>query len=469
MAETRTNGPPDPYALSPDAAREPPPTLGRALRQVGPGLILAASIVGTGELIATTHAGAAAGFALLWLVVLSCFIKVFVQVELGRHAVSSGETTLTSFARLPGPARLLVWWWLLMMLTTQAQVSAMIGGVGQCFHLVAPGVAGGLARPALPWAVVTVLATAVLLVRGTYRVIERSMTALVVLFTGLTVACVVLLPFNEEYAFGWRDLASGLMFRLPADPVVLLAAFTMLGITGVGASELVSYPYWCIEKGYARNVGPKDGTDAWLRRARGWLRVMRLDAWVCLGIYTVATLAFFILGAAVLHAGGGRGLPNSLDGMLRSLTDMYAPVLGPDGARVFIVAGAFAVLYSTLVAATAANARMLTDFLRVNGLIAPPSPAERFWWVRRFCVGFLALGLGLFVLFPHPVGMVAVGGFAQAVTLPLLASAAVYLRYRRTDRRLAPGRAWDAFLWLSLLALVAAAVYGVWSQVKGLF
>ena len=99
-------------------------------------------------------------------------------------------------------------------------------------------------------------------------------------------------------------------------------------------------------------------------------------------------LAFFILGAAVLYGGRGEGLPGSVDGMLARLADMYAPVLGPRVALAFIVVGAFAVLYSTLVASTAANARMLTDFLRVNGFIAPPGPAERFRWVRRFSAGW---------------------------------------------------------------------------------
>src|SRR4051812_44340916 len=89
--------PTDPYALAPDAVREPPHSLGSALLQIGPGLILAGAIVGTGELIATTNLGAKVGFALLWLVIASCFIKVFVQIELGRYAISSGQTTFAGF------------------------------------------------------------------------------------------------------------------------------------------------------------------------------------------------------------------------------------------------------------------------------------------------------------------------------------------------------------------------------------
>src|SRR5947209_19865342 len=93
----------DPYALSPEAVQEPPRTLFQALGQIGPGLVLAASIVGTGELINTTSLGAKAGFALLWLIILSCVIKVFVQVGLGRYAITDGRSTLAAFDALPGP------------------------------------------------------------------------------------------------------------------------------------------------------------------------------------------------------------------------------------------------------------------------------------------------------------------------------------------------------------------------------
>src|SRR5690606_9310777 len=115
-----------------------------------------------------------------------------------------------------------------------------------------------------------------------------------------------------------------------------------------------TYPYWCLEKGYARWTGPREESPAWAQRARGWLAVMRLDAWVSMVIYTISTLAFFLLGAAVLHRHtAGAGLPNTVGAMLDMLARMYEPVLGATGARWFLVIGALAVLYSTLFAATA--------------------------------------------------------------------------------------------------------------------
>ena len=97
-------------------------------------------------------------------------------------------------------------------------------------------------------------------------------------------------------------------------------AFSAFGITGVGASELVAYPYWCIEKGYARNAGPRTEDEALGRRARGWTRVMQLDAWFSMVVFTVATVAFYLLGAAVLHPRGS--IPRGPE-MIPTLSRMY--------------------------------------------------------------------------------------------------------------------------------------------------
>src|SRR5271156_703355 len=194
--------PEDLYALSPDAIREPPHTLAKAMRQIGPGLILAASIVGTGELINTTSLGAKAGFSLLWLILLSCVIKVFVQVELGRYAITHGKTTLAAFDTLPGPrvgVSWICWLWLIMMLTTQAQIAAMEGTVGQAAHMAFPRVSRAMAEAAgdmVPawvtflatmeeyvWAGITTLAAILLLLSGGYRRLEKITTILVAAVT----------------------------------------------------------------------------------------------------------------------------------------------------------------------------------------------------------------------------------------------------------------------------------------------
>ena len=80
------------------------------------------------------------------------------------------------------------------------------------------------------------------------------------------------------------------------------------------------YPYWCVEKGYARFCGPRQSTRDWEQRARGWIRVMHLDIICSMVIYTIATLAFYLLGAGVLK---GMGLVPAAKEMIQVLSNIY--------------------------------------------------------------------------------------------------------------------------------------------------
>jgi Mn2+/Fe2+ NRAMP family transporter len=471
----------DPYARPDQAVSEPPRTLVAALRQTGPGLILAASIVGTGELINTTSLGAKAGFSLLWLILLSCVIKVFVQVELGRYAITTGRTSLAAFDTLPGPrlgVSWLCWLWLVMMLATQAQIAAMEGTVGQAADMAFPQASHAMARAVgrlhapwgtfldareeYIWAGFTTLAAIALLVSGGYRRLERVTTVLVAAVTLFTVASVAVLQ-GTRFRIGAADLASGLDFQVPAAAIAL--AFSAFGITGVGASELFAYPYWCIEKGYARWTGVRSPDPSWADRARGWIRVMQLDAWVSMVVFTVATVAFYLLGAAVLHR---QGLDPKSNTMIRTLSEMYVQPLegtafeGLRGlTRVGFLLGAWAVLFKTLYVATAANSRLTADFLHLAGYWKQEGPAARERVVRFFCVLYPLLALGIYYAFREPQFLIKVGGIAQALLLPLIAGATIYLRRRDDDPRVGPGRLTDLLTWVAFLAISAVALYSL--------
>jgi manganese transport protein len=82
--------------------------------------------------------------------------------------------------------------------------------------------------------------------------------------------------------------------------------FWGFGITGVGGDEIMYYNYWCIEKGYAAIPGPMMAAWNGPSRAKGWFKVMYLDAVLSMVVYTIVTAAFYLLGAAVLHDGGKR-------------------------------------------------------------------------------------------------------------------------------------------------------------------
>lgn len=470
----------DPYAMAPGDIREPPDSLWKALLKIGPGIILAGSIIGSGELILTTSLGAKHGFTFLWLILFSCVIKVFVQIEIGRYAISSGQPTLGALNDLPGPRwRLhwMVWWWLIMTLATVTQLGGMVGGVGQALHLAFPGVTPRLVaalgdtlpslaatltvHPEYPWAVFTALAAIALLRIGGYNSIQRITTVLVVFVTGVTVVCVLGLP-STGYPITADDLREGFSFAIPAAGVAV--AFSVFGITGVGTSELFSYPYWCLEKGYARYVGRRTEDEAWVHRARGWIRVMSLDAWVSMVVFTVATVAFYCLGATVLHR---QGLHPEGSKVIESLAEMYVPTFG-EWTRIAFLIGAWAVLFKTLYVSSASHSRLASDLLNLGNFVRFTNPEQRRTSIRIFCVFYPCLALVLFLFFPDPRGLVAFGGFCQAATLPLICGATLYLRYRRTDPRIAPSPAWDITLMIAVLSISTVAMYAIWNSLQQL-
>lgn len=421
------------------------------LKHVGPGLIVTASIVGSGELIATTKLAGENGFDLLWLVVLGCFLKVFVQVEIGRYTIATGQTALEALDSVPGPrwrVSWIVWAFLLMYVCAISQVGGVVGGVAQTLA------AGGMTVSQGWLAMAVSVSVALLLAVGRYRWVELACTVMVVLFTVSVLIAVGALQWTS-YAVTGADLGRGFGFHLPEN---FTTALVVIGLIGVGGSEMVYYPYWCLEKGYAERVGRPDGSEGWARRVRGWMRVLRVDAWFAMVIYTSATVAFYLLGAAVLHA---KRLQVTDRGLIDTLAQMFLASLGPWSLWLFLV-GAFFVLYSTAFSASASNARIGTDALGLLGVTRYRDDGARRRMVRAFCIGLPLYAAVLFLIWPNPVTLVFVGGVGQGLMLPFLAGAALYFRYRRTDARLRPGMAWTAGLWLASLALAAAGLNQVW-------
>lgn len=467
-------------SASTSAVKEPPATLWQALKMIGPGIILAGTIVGSGELILTTAIGAKHGFAFLWLILFSCVIKVFVQIELGRYAIYSGLPTLSALKNVSQRAWIgntLLVWWILMLFFTVFQLGGMTGGVGQSLHMAFPGVSDTFATWAghfsagfgeyvrghveMPWAFLTCLVTIAIIFNGSYRRIEGVTTVLVVGVTLITVAATLAL-FATEYAPKWSDIGGGLLGKIP--PEGIADAFAVFGITGVGATELFYYPYWCIEKGYGKFVGPNDGSTEWNARAQGWIRVMHLDAWVSMVVFTLSTVAFYSMGAAVLHP---QGMVPAGAKMIETLSQMYRGPFG-DWTQILFLVGAGAVLFKTLYLACAANSRMVVDLLGAFQVSRVLTPEGRLKSIKLFCVLFPCIALGMYLVNRDPQYMVKLGGIAQAATLPMMAIVTLVFRYRKLEAKLKPSLLSDIFLWIATLAITIVAAYSVPDAIRRL-
>jgi len=426
--------------------QDPPESLLKTVRFLGPGFILSAAVVGSGELIATTALGAKAGFLLLWVILLSCLVKVAVQLEYGRHCISTGHTTFQAWD-VPRGFRLFGIHWslyaaLAFMISACPGGGGILGGAVQVLVFSFPG------TETIFWVGLVIVSLGFLVCHGRYRPIEllACVFNLILLVTILYCDLAVL---GTRYRFDFGDLMSGLNFHVPVEGFAL--AFAVFGITGLGSGEIVMYPYWCLEKGYAAWTGTRDDSKEWETRAKGWIRVMQWDAFLSMGAYTVATCGFYLLGAAVLHR-----QPVLADGdrLIFQLSSLFTAVLGEWSRTVFMLC-AFTALYSTLFANTAGFARLWTDLLerfRVLGTERRGRVLVLFSWALPAVWG------GFYLVIQKPLFLVVVMGWANAVFLLVVAVQALVFRYRFTDPALTPSRVYDCALWLSILAICFVAL-----------
>ncbi|MBA62968.1 MAG: transmembrane Mn(2+) transporter [Planctomycetaceae bacterium] len=607
--------------------QDPPSTFGKILTKIGPGLIIAGSIVGSGELIATTSTGAKAGFTLLWLIIIGCVIKVFVQVELGRFTLINGITSIRGLNMLPGPriegkGNWFIWYWFVMFAFIMGQLGGIVGGVGQAMSISMPlteegrdfneyrnaetlltvlraqygieasnnneeklaGIAAQVlenektsivalgklryvdqsvpdtsnaaiyfdalskatdaptvyfrdrilplpefgnyvklshqdkvdaaanaytllksyatgyfdrnpteqsiepldvvrklgedytslrrktkevvkAKDDVYYTVGLTVFTIVLLVIGRYGFIQIFSTVLVGLFTLVTIVNVFGLQTVDAattWRITWADIQHGLSFGVGGSEWMegLGVALATFGIIGVGAAELIAYPYWCMEQGYAKFTGPRDDSNEWAERARGWMKVLQVDAWASAAVYTFATIAFYLLGAAIL---GRADLQPADADMVRSLGIMYKPVFGEVAESIFLF-GAIAVLYSTFFVASAGNARMFSDVLGTLGLIKPGEKSYRksvkLWSAILPAICGITYCAGV-----KPVVAVLMSGLMQSIMLPMLGFAALYFRYKHSDKRVAPSATWDFFVVLSAIGLLVAGGFAAYTKI----
>jgi Mn2+/Fe2+ NRAMP family transporter len=438
--------------------REAPSRIFEVLRSIGPGIVVTGSVIGAGELINTPQRASTFGFAILWAVILSCVIKYWLQVELGRYCVATNLTTIQALNTLPGPRwrnthiiPLLYMFGFILSMATLAGILTATAGLlrSVCLDLF-PNVTvlAGMRF----WIVIITSATALLLYRGTYESLERFITLLVAGFSLSVILCLVLIQLSPQ-RIALADLGSGLTFRVPPGGEYYI--ISLMGALGTGANELFMYPYWILESGYAKFVGPKESpvaTESWYGRARGWLRVMKVDVAVATAIATIVTMGYYLVGAAVLFGAEIGGTD-----VVKDVSRMFTQTFGRWSYLVFMLGG-FCTLYSTLVVMAAATGRMGADLTSSLGFIDWHDEPARRRAIRIFTMTMLTGWLLLSLVMTQPQNYIAFGQFAIGIiNTPILLIGIVMMAFR-TEKRLRMRKAGTVLLVLSAAVFILVLV-----------
>ncbi|MEI9919302.1 MAG: Nramp family divalent metal transporter [Bacteroidota bacterium] len=437
----------DPYIISTETIKEPPSTLFERFKFLGPGFILSASIVGSGELIATTILGAKAGFVALWVIIFSCLAKVTVQLEFGKHTVLTGERCMQALSHMRGPSRWAVWTLFVLIALKIIQLGGMLGGAVVILNMLFPNV------PIYVWAIIMGGTIATIIYNGKYRIIEKIALFVICTFTVLTFTSLISLQFTP-YGFTLLSVLDQQRLYIPSD--VLPYAIGAFGITGVAADEIIAYTYWCLEKGYASYTGPRDNSEAWKRRAEGWIKVMFLDATVAMIIYTAVTVAFYLLGAAVLYQKGEVPVGNEV---IEALAVIYTVSLGPGIKTVYLIGGFF-VLFGAVFSTAGAWSRIFPDIFGQLGWLQFNDLDKRRKVIKFLAVLFPACWVVTFLFIQLPVLMVLFGGLIGSLMLFVVMIGAIHFKYGQVQL-LPSGSLYTTTFWISIVSIFIVGAYGV--------
>ncbi|MFD5587826.1 Nramp family divalent metal transporter [Streptomyces sp. NPDC058733] len=423
-----------------DAQALDPPLRKASWRHIGPGIVVAATGVGAGDLVATLIAGSNFGYTLLWAAVVGCLVKISLAEAAGRWHLATGRTLFDGWAGLGS--------WTSWFFGVYAVVWGFVYGAAAMSS-------SGLPLQALfPhvmdlkwWGVACGLAGLVFVWFNKYAVFEKVMTVLV----GVMFVVTVYLAIRVTPHLG--DALAGLVPVLPDEKDSVLNTLGLIGGVG-GTITLSAYGYWVNAKGW---------TDT------GWMKVMRLDnrvAYATTGIFVVAML---FVGAELLHsanvaiAGGDKGLVQ-LGGILE---EEY----GTATAKFFLI-GFFATSFTSLIGVWHGVSLMFADFVarlrggrtRATGEEVASGARERSWPFRAYLL-WLTFPPVVLLFQGQPFRLIILYGVLGAAFMPFLALTLIWLlNSSRTPRHWRNGLLSNAMLVVAGLLFLVLCVKQVWDQ-----
>lgn len=387
---------------------------------LGPSVLLLAGAIGSGEFVLWPYITSQVGLTLVWLTLLGVLTQYFLNMEIERYTLATGETAVTGFTRLWKP------WGLLFVAMTVIPWAWPGWATGGTTTL---SFAFGFSAEAVPYITIGVLVLigAVLTVSPVvYRTVEKIqffMVALIVLF-------VLYAMFFLVGGDGYAGLAQGFVSvgEIPAG-IDKIGAATLLGaiaFAGAGGAMNLAQSNWMRDKGLGMGarlpkvVSPFTGEEIAapttgyffkrdaenMRRWNAWWKLAHREQFTTFFVIGAVTLFVFM---ALTYVTVEQGVSAESFDFIKVQGDALAAEQGSWLATTFWLIGTV-VLFSTNLAVLDMVGRIVADVLKTG-----PLKDSRAWTESKlyFAVVWLEIGFGSAIL---------LSGVTQPIILLVIAS-----------------------------------------------
>ncbi len=418
----------------------------------GPGAILVGLSIGAGEIIIWPRIVAEFGSSMVWAAILGIFLQLWINFEIGRWTISTGETVYTGYNRVwRGFAPLFIG---LTVFSWIAPGWGRASGLALKALIVGPAGAGSDTF----WTVITFAGVATVLFgpKLIYQSVERTVELLVVLVT----AGLIVVAFAVGSADTWIDLGSGILNVGYIDPgMSIKAMFISIVFAGAGGTANLFYTFYLRDKqvgmgGHLPSMQnplrgrteaiPTTGfrfeeTEENTKRLSAWWDYIKKDQLLFFwGLNTVTILLFIFGSLAVLHP---NGIVPARGTLIWDEAQVLGEVWGDTGRYIFLVVG-LATLFSTQLGIVDGVARSISDIVHTN--FRGAQKRDQSWWYLLVAGTWMVAGtLITYVMERKGVSELGflfnaayIGGFAMAIYVPLT----LYINHRFLPKVARPGR-----------------------------
>lgn len=373
----------------------------RLLTILGPGILVAATGVGAGDLATAAFAGSHLGITILWVVVVGAFMKFVLNEGLARWQLATGETLLEgSMIRLGRPAQYI--FLIYLVIWSFMVAAALMSACGIAAHAIFP-ITENPSSGKIVYGIISSLLGLIMVRIGGYRLFEKVMSICIgLMFVTVSVTAILLKPSLSAFLQGlvWPTIPEFHTVGLP---------WTIALMGGVGGTVTVlCYGYWIREEG--RQSADDD------------LRTCRIDLCVGYTMTAIFGLAMVVIGSTIEVEGKGTTL-------IVQLANQLSTKLGSVGKWAFLL-GAFAAIFSSLLGVWQSIPYLFCDLWGMiqkrtapNHQVSTDSPPYRFFLYALAIVPMIGLWIGF-------AAMQKTYGIFGAIFIPMLALVLLLLNTR---------------------------------------
>ena len=444
----------------------------------GPGAILVGLSIGAGEIIIWPLIAAEHGGSMVWAAVLGVFLQLWINFEVGRWTIATGETVYTGYSRIWrgfGPIFIL-----LTVVGWLAPGWARASGLALKALLIGPGGWGSDTF----WTVVTFAAVALILFgpKMVYQSVERTVELLVAIVTiGLILVVIAVGSLDT-----WKELGSGIInVGYIAEGMTVKRLFIAIVFAGAGGTANLFYTFYLRDKNIGMGarlpslLNPLRGRDETIsstgfmceeteenkRRFSAWWKYIKQDQIIFFWALNTITILLFIFGAlAVLHP---QGIIPEKGQLIYDEANILKGIWGMPGQFIFLLVGV-ATLFGTQLALVDGVGRSISDIIYTNFKGAKKRTLS--WWylliVGIWIIGGCVITFVMEQLNVSELGFLFnaayMGGFAMALYVPLT----LYMNYRFLPKFAKPKTISTIMMFIASAVYVGFAISSIIWEIK---